>query len=299
MWRSVIVYEGEKITVEKGFLVVIKDSDKNKIPIDDISCVVIDNAYLSITTQSLSRLSQNNIPVIITDNSHLPKTIVMPLNGNYHCFKIIKDQMSLNKLSKDIMWKTIIKFKIRNQAVVLKNNSGKDEIVDRLLELSKEVEIGDVGNREGIAAKMFFRNMYGSDFIRFNDDSINAALDFGYSIIRSFMAVSLASCGFNLCLGIHHISETNAFNLADDFMEPFRALVDNYVNMNHSLITLPLSKDVKSGLVNILNESIISDGKITKVRYAIYEMAKSYITVIKSGCFEELKVPEVICLKEE
>lgn len=299
MWRSIIVYESERISVEKGFVVITNNESKNKIPIDDLNCIVIDNMYTAITMQAIARLSQNNITVIACDSAHFPSSQILPLNNNYHCYQVLKSQISLSKDDKNIMWDKIIEAKIVNQANVLKNNDVKDDVINRMYELSKEVKNGDSGNREGIAAKMFFRNLYGSSFIRFNDDEVNFALNYGYAILRSTMATALVSYGFNLCLGIHHISETNPYNLADDFIEPFRPIVDDYVHKNHIDLVVPLSKKNKTELVNIVNDGISFDGKTTKVRYAINEMAKSFISCIQAKNFNILKVPTIICDREE
>ena len=43
------------------------------------------------------------------------------------------------------------------------------------------------------------------------------------------MARALVGAGFIPCLGFHHSSQTNPFNLADDLIEPFRPCVDTMV----------------------------------------------------------------------
>lgn len=71
------------------------------------------------------------------------------------------------------------------------------KVCERMQQLAQEVLSGDTGNREGIAAKMFFRNFYGCDFIRFENDIINIALNYGYAVIRSSVARSLCAYGYN------------------------------------------------------------------------------------------------------
>ena len=50
--------------------------------------------------------------------------------------------------------------------------------------------------------------------------------------MRSSIARSLVAVGFHPTFGIHHSSQLNAFNLADDLSEPFRAIVDVVAHKN-------------------------------------------------------------------
>jgi len=207
-------------------------------------------------------------------------------------------QSNLTNKSKNTLWDIITTAKIINQSVVLALCDCNESTVNRMIELSKEVYDGDAGNREGIAAKMFFRSLYGANFIRTNDTAINSALDYGYAIMRSIVARNLAASGFQLMLGLHHISETNAYNLADDLMEPLRPVVDLYVNNNIDYIVNPLTRDVRSDLVNLINKDVIYDGKIVKIRYAVEMMVKSLYTALDSHEYNKFKVP-MICKTEQ
>ena len=118
----------------------------------------------------------------------------------------------------------------------------KDEdLLLKLNEFLNEVKENDETNREGLTAKMYFRSIFGSNFIRFYDDKINAALNYGYTIIATAIIRNLAVFGLNTYLGIHHNSKINNFNLAYDFLEPYRCLVDKYVYDNVEKLTYPLS----------------------------------------------------------
>lgn len=52
MWRTVIVTQGEKLTIKDGWLVVYSDNNEQRVPIDDLYSVVIDNrsALISVNT---------------------------------------------------------------------------------------------------------------------------------------------------------------------------------------------------------------------------------------------------------
>lgn len=138
---------------------------------------------------------------------------------------------------------------------------------------------------------MFFKNFYGPDFMRFADDIRNKALNFGYAIIRSAVARSLCAYGYNCAVGIHHISETNAFNLADDFMEPLRPLADIWVWQNNDELAEELSKSNKTGLANILNTEVLLAGKKMKVFNAVDKYIASIGTAIDNNDANKLLLP--------
>ena len=295
MWRSVIIYNGERLNIKDEWLIVTLEDGKSKqIPLEDLYCLVIDNRNLMISVPTLSALAKYRVHVIITDEKHLPVSQIYPLNTNYHCYRIFKKQAAMDEEFKGRIWQKIIRRKILNQAQCLENQWGEQEAIDRLRELADEVEFGDSGNREGISAKLYFRNLYGSNFVRMADDNINALLNYGYAIIRSGAAKALVSHGLNCVIGVHHISETNEFNLADDFMEPLRPLVDNWVATNTDAHEEGLSKYTKGELVNLCNKEVLFSGKEMKVRYAIDSMVKSFVTSLETNNPNRLVLPELI-----
>ena len=295
MWRSVIIYNGEKLSVKDDWLVVeFEDNSEKKIPIEDLYCVVIDNKNLVLTIPLLSSLAQHKVHLVLTDEKHLPVSTMYPLNTNYHCYRILKKQLEMTDEFKGYVWQKITQKKILNQAMCLENQWAESDVLIRMRELASEVVAHDVGNREGISAKLFFRNLYGSEFVRFADDEINMLMNYGYAIMRSGVAKSLVAHGFNCVMGVHHISETNEFNLADDFMEPMRPIVDEWISDNPDSISEGLSKFVKNELVSLVNKEVLFDGKVMKVRYAIDSMVKSFVTAIETKNPDRLVLPELM-----
>ena len=73
----------------------------------------------------------------------------------------------------------------------------------------KKVENGDKTNREGAVAKHFFQKLYGKDFVRFADDNINNALNYGYKILTSTLQRIIISYGLNNHLVIKHCGPNN------------------------------------------------------------------------------------------
>ena len=123
----------------------------------------------------------------------------------------------------------------------------------------QEVEFGDVTNREGHAAKVYFNALFGKSFTRTEDNPVNAALNYGYSIILSIFNREIVSLGYITQIGLFHDNMFNQFNLASDLMEPFRPLVDSLVI---ELKPDKFESDEKYSMLKILNtEVIVADKK--------------------------------------
>ena len=54
-------------------------------------------------------------------------------------------------------------------------------------------------------------------------------MNYGYAILLSSFNRAIKSLGYYTELGIHHIGDSNSFNLSCDLMEPLRPLVDLYI----------------------------------------------------------------------
>ncbi len=68
-------------------------------------------------------------------------------------------------------------------------------------------------------------------FTRTEANSINAALNYGYSLILSAFNREIVANGYITQLGLYHDNMFNHFNLASDLMEPFRPIIDFEVSI--------------------------------------------------------------------
>lgn len=291
MFRTLYVTAGERLSVSKNWLVVESGGTSNKIPVEDIQTIIIDNLQTCVSVYALQSLVKHDVNVVLCDEKHLPCCNVLALNQHYRPYGVLKKQIALTTEFKDLLWQRIVKAKINNQRTALKHRVVSQEVESRMEQLVAEVLAGDIGNREAIAAKMFFRNFYGYDFMRFEEDVVNAALNFGYAVIRSAVARSLCAYGYNCTLGIHHINESNGFNLADDLMEPLRPLVDLWVLKNNEELVDSLTKNNRIGLANIINNEVNIAGKNMKLHNAIDRYVASFTTAIDSVDVNKLLLP--------
>lgn len=293
-YRNVFIASPAKLYCKNNQL-LIKSAEEYSVPIEDISCLLIENLGCTISAYTLSMLSGLGTTVLFCDNKHMPSGVMMPLNRHSRQLKILKSQLKQSKPFLKRLWQQIIKMKINNQARCLEF-SYKDG-AEKMIAYAKNVKSGDTNNIESRAASYYFKKLYGDGFSRGYDNIINGALNYGYAIIRGSIARQLASYGFEPTIGINHDNEQNNFNLADDLIEPFRPVVDLYVANNLELNSATLTPYIKQQLFNILNCSIISDNQKHSVAYAIERTVKSL-----SNCFTKEKgkliLPELIPLKQ-
>ena len=142
----------------------------------------------------------------------------------------------------------------------------------------KEVEPGDITNREGHAAKVYFNRIFGDGFSRADDNSINAALNYGYSILLSTFNREIVFNGYLTTLGIFHDNMFNQFNLSSDLMEVFRPIIDRCViEMKPEVF----GKEEKYQLVDLLNKTVIIDGRKQFLTKAIQIYTKSVLDAIQ------------------
>lgn len=298
MWRTVIVNYGEKLIIRNNWLVVYSDDAEHKIPVEDIYAVVIDNRSALISVSVVTTLTQAGAHIFFCDEKHTPVATSFPLNTHYKPLSVMNKQLNFTDEFKDDLWCRIVKAKIFNQYKCL-NYCGIDRSkTEQILKISEAVTSGDRNNREAVAAKKYFQMLFGTTFKRSDDDITNAALDYGYSIIRSSVCKTLCVYGFNCVLGIHHINQNNPFNLADDIMEPLRPLVDLLVDENCDNLFETLTKENRRTLINIVNLPVLINNKKTRVRYAIDIYVRSLITAINENDFEHLQIPQIIPIDE-
>ena len=292
-YRQVIIKKSEKLHFKDNQLIIDKDESSTKVPLEDINYILIEDSSTILTTRLLAELGKNAISLIVCDERFEPTSIMYPYNYHFKQLDVFSHQLEIDDSIKNEFWNQIVKRKIKNSIRVLEMTSKEEFPISKLTEYINEITDGDSKNREGLAAKMYFRSLFGSDFIRFYDDNVNAALNYGYTIIASAIIRNLAVHGLNTYLGIHHSSKINNFNLAYDFLEPYRSVVDKFVYDNKDDIVLPLSFEFRKKLINLLNEEVLHQNKKYTIEYSIGLLIKSYIKSFSTGEIK-LDLPSII-----
>lgn len=234
---------------------------QKSVPIEDIGFVILEHRQIDISLPLLNALSDNNVAVILCGDDFMPNAMLMNLDSNRTQGESFRTQIEASEPLKKGLWKQTVEAKIRNQAALL-NKLGLDG--DKLKPYYANVKSGDADNREGIAAKIYWSELFGSGFVRLRDGAEpNNLLNYGYTLLRAAVARSLMGSGLFPAFGIFHRNRYNAFPLADDIMEPYRPYVDEIVYGLYADGERKLTKDVKAKLLGLLFTDTVF-GKVTR-----------------------------------
>lgn len=268
-WRVIVITKRAKLDLQLGKMVVRSD-ETVKIVLSEISTILIESTAVSLTTSLIVELAKRKIKVIFCDEKRNPNCELVNYYGSHDTSNKVRKQIVWKQNTKEAVWTEIVTEKIRKQKELLEI-LGKEES-ELLASYLKEITWKDETNREGHAAKVYFNALFGLNFTRTEDNLLNAALNYGYSIILSAFTREIVANGYITQLGLFHDNMFNQFNLASDLMEPFRILVDKTVqNMN----LLEFEHAEKMQLVNILNQEVRIDGRIQYVNNTIKIYCKS------------------------
>ena len=268
-WKTLVISGKKSLCIQNGQLIIGGETEEI-VPLHEIRQILIDSLKLQMSASTLVHLSSNNISIVVCNEKHNPAGIVLPIGVHHASAKVVMEQASWKDTFKDQIWAEIVRLKLRNQWKLLLQLGLAPS--PKMKEYSQNVENGDTTNREAVGAKLYFSTLFGKGFKRHEKDSINATLNYGYTILLSAFNRVLASHGYHSGLGIHHCSDDNPFNLACDLMEPFRPLVDRIAYMTKEM---PLDWDKKKTLIGIPYMKCMLDGK----QYQLGE-AMDYFTVV-------------------
>lgn len=289
-FRTLEISSACEIHIKEGQLEITSENGVALIPIEDLNQIMMHGANIRLSTMDLSILSQNKVSVMTLDEKYLPTAIVLPFEGHTRQSKLMHAQISTYEELYLDLWLQIIRQKISNQsrALSIMGMSGAENVSKYLDNISKE----NVDITEALAAKDYFA-YYHEGLNRRGDDPINSRLNYGYAVVRSSIARSLVAAGFHPTFGIHHDSQLNAFNLADDLIEPYRAIVDIVVHDNIGS-NVQLSKNERRAIAHVLHNACMMDGAKVNVMSAIDMMVESLKRIILDKSNEKLMLPVIL-----
>ncbi len=292
-WRSVMISRPAKLRREH-FSLAIEQEQTAFVPFEDIAIIVLNHREIQLTHPVLSACADYGIGLYATGDNHQPNGVFLPFLAHSRTTRLMRKQMDIPRPLAKQAWASIVRRKIENQAAVLRFCSKTG--VDRMDSYARRVRSGDTENLEGQAAAFYFTQLFGQGFYRAEERWVNAALDYGYAVLRGAIARGLVAHGMHPPIGLFHASEQNAFNLADDLIEPFRPLVDLHVAKNPAFTEGDLSPQDKAELVALLNVDVgMPQGKmsaLSAIEYAVEGLARLF----EEGN-SELELPALIGLQ--
>lgn len=270
-WRFVCISKAIKINYRLNSIGISFNDDLIWINLDEIDTIIIEDLRCNTSIRLLVELAQKGISVVLCSQNHMPQSLLLPFQNNSRTAKYNQYQLGWGQDIKKIVWKEVINNKISLQYQVLKL-CGKNDKLSLIEKFITEIEEGDITNREGLAAKVYFRELFGPDFTRNRErsDVVNSSLNYIYQIVRSKISQEIIGHGYLPSIGIFHCSEYNYFALADDIIEVFRPICDYYIIslLEKEEINF-LTPAYKEKLIGILYESVKIKGGKQKILEAI------------------------------
>ena len=242
----------------------------------------------------LTALATKGTTTVICDEKHLPASVLLPYSQHSRQAKVSRQQLAMGQALKKQLWRRIVVQKISNQADVLQQFNYDSE---PLRKIAGEVRSGDIDNRESLAARIYFADLL-DDATRRKPTWYNAALNYGYAMVRSHIARHIAARGLVASQGIFHRSELNSFNLADDLIEPYRAAVDEYILSHVAPFHVGeddanlTSKDRRE-IIDVLNYNISINDKKYSIKHAVERNVESFIQCIDQDSSDYLVLPKL------
>ena len=283
-WRTVVVNTHSKLSYKNNHL-IFKDASRTElIHLSEVDILLLETTDIVLSTMLIKRLVDENILVIFCDDKRLPTAYLMPYYGRHDSSLQLSRQIAWDEEAKAQIWTTIIAQKILNQAFYL-GSCGFLEKSQSVINLYHGLDLFDPSNREGHAARIYFNTLFGNDFSREQDSDINAALDYGYTLILSMFAREIVLSGCMTQFGLKHANQFNQFNLASDIMEPFRPIIDRivYENRNSSFVK------IKRELFTIFSDTFHYNGKYMYLSNIVSDYTKKVIQALNQP---EKGVPE-------
>ena len=293
-WRTVVITKPSKISIENDQLKYApKDGETIKVPIDDISVIILEVHQVTITSALMSRLTESNIVLFTCDKTHTPNGVFIPFHQHSRYAQVAHKQIAWTEPLKKRAWQKIVSQKIINQSKTLEY-MGKDK-VKQLEAYAKSVKSADSTNVESSAARLYFIALFGKFNRRNESDWRNSALNYGYALVRGAISRSLAAHGFLPAFGVFHCSTLNAFNLSDDIIEPYRAFVDVVVAEHYeNFIKLQDTRflpEHKIELYQLFTMSTLINGENTTLLNSIEVCVTSLMNVTLNKDISLLKLP--------
>ena len=283
-WRTIVVSNTSKLDYQLGFMVV-RGEETVKIHINEIEMLIIESTAVSLTAYLLNELIKNKVKVIFCDEKRNPSSELLPYYGSHDTSAKIRHQMDWTRDNKAAVWTEIVTDKIRKQAEHLADlNKPEAKLLNHYIE---EMAFGDETNREGHAAKVYFNALFGRDFTRTEDNPINAALNYGYSLILSQFSREVVSNGYITQIGLFHDNMFNQFNLACDLMEPYRPIIDRMVV---EMQPKQFETDEKHQMLTVLNKEVVIDGKKELLAKAVKIYSRSVFDALNDQDISLIKI---------
>lgn len=293
-WKGVHLTKPARLSLADGQLVVEQD-DETRIALEDVGWIIVDDPRIALTAKLLSACMEAGIVLVVTNERHTPSGMTLPFHTHHRQAAVASIQLAASVPLKKRLWQVIVRAKIENQSACLAalHRPGSETVAAMV----RHVGSGDPDNTEARAARAYWSALF-DDFTRGDEsDRRNKMLNYGYAVARAGVARALVGSGFMPCVGLHHASDTNGFNLVDDLIEPFRPFVDAAVLQSLGAEKKKegdLSLADRRTMASVLLREAQFDGEMMTVLAATEGVASSLVRALQSGDPKALRLPRLI-----
>jgi len=298
--HRILLLEGQRhLAIDTGRLVIRNQDDQTFVLPTDIAVLVVDHPAVSITAAAMKALAAAGCVILITDDRHLPLAETLPVGVRGRTGRRLRQQLILEQSPVGArLWRDIVFARIRSEAAVLRNLGRNGALY--LERLADKVVDDDPSNHEAQAARHYWKHLWPEGFRREKqgaEDGVNARLNYGYAVLRSLIARALVAVGLVPVVGIGHHSEENPFNLADDFIEPYRFLVEQHVA--ECLAAQPdaqFDAKARAEVAACVTRELKLNGQVFRVPAAVERTVESFVQVLEAGRPDKVKLAVPECL---
>lgn len=220
-----IAEDGRHLSLYRGFLVVSQgNTELGRVPLADVSALVISANQASISKPILTALAAQNSVVICARATYLPSSITLPYCGNYESAHRMRKQIAAGlPLCKNL--EAPCAGKNSQSGSRAANGAGCNGQGPELMR--GRVRSGDPDNFEAQAARQYWPILCARLVRDRAAQNENILFNYCYTVLRSAVARAIMASGLLPALGVHHRSRMNPYALVDDLMEPYRPLADS------------------------------------------------------------------------
>ncbi len=289
--RILLIENPASLSVDLGRLQIRREGFDDAFVLPrDIAVLCLHHHTIQISVQTLRVLAQAGVSVMVTDEIHHPCAWLLPQVGNGDLVRRLRQQMVLDSTAKKgKLWQALVQARLSTQAANLRALNRKGAL--RLERLASQVQPADKTKCEGQGAKHYWTYLFEEDFKREKqgaEDAMNVRLNFGYAVLRSMVARSLVLAGLNPALGLGHSNMENPFNLADDFIEPYRFVVERHVAASDFG---EFDGAARKAMLGFVEQEVKLNGAGYRLPAAINESVASFVRVL-DGRAERLHLPQ-------
>lgn len=242
--RSLFVINGTKhqhLKVSVGRL-VLEDSQTGKaitkLPFPKIMGLMV-IGHTTITTSLIEHCNKHGVPMVVMKPNFRPVFYY----GNMAEANFLLRKKQFEKPKGDLkIAKQLIRNKTLNQRTLIKktresNNATSmafDIIDNSFIKIEEAHDFRELMGIEGIIAKHYFTAYF--DFAnwtqrqpRVKQDTINATMDIGYTMLFNYIECMTRLFGFDPYMGVYHQLWFRRKSLVCDLMEPFRCIIEHQI----------------------------------------------------------------------